>query len=443
MAKLKSQFECQQCGATQSKWSGQCLACQAWNSLVETAPVVSSGKAKMIPAKALALSEIPTSDTVQRMHLGSQELSLVVGGGLVPGSVTLLTGEPGIGKSTLLSQLTLFTASKHGTVLYVTGEESPTQVNMRLDRLSSAKKTSKEAKDKIFLLPETRTEVIAATIEAMRPSLTIVDSIQTLSTERLSGMAGSVGQVRESGNILVEVAKRTGSTMVIVGHVTKEGQLAGPKIVEHMVDTVLFLSGERSHDLRLLRSLKNRFGAVDEVGVFRMGEQGLVDVVDPSGTFVGMVAGAAGAALTITLEGTRPLLIEIQALVHASDAASPRRVATGIEASRLLVLTAVLSKHLGLRLHDKDVFVNVAGGLKVREPAIDLAICAAIYSSVSNQPLPGKTVLVGEVGLLGEIRPVGHMDKRSREAKKLGFSSVIGPETASLVEVFHRLKTKG
>lgn len=362
--------------------------------------------------------------------MGSSELGQVLGGGLVSGSVVLLAGEPGIGKSTLLSQLTLYFASRHGKVLYVCGEESAEQVKLRLDRLSVHKKTSKKAKENVLLFPEVDTDAVVEAMQAEKPIVTIVDSVQSLSTGDLSGMAGSVGQVRESGNRILNVAKRHDLSTFIVGHVTKAGSIAGPKVLEHMVDAVLNLSGERSGGLRILKAMKNRFGAVDEVGVFEMTDSGLADVTNPSVAFLDeAVSGVPGSCVTVVMEGTRPILAEVQALVVKSGLASPRRVAEGVKASRLQVLCAVLEKRAGVKLYDQDVFVNVAGGMKIDEPAADLAVALAIAGSAREKAMPEKMAAIGEVGLLGEIRKVNFLEKRVKEARKLGFKQVVSVET--------------
>lgn len=435
MAKVKSLFECQKCGQTQPRWSGQCPSCGSWNSLVET--VVStgvksheSGVKKAASVKLQKLSQVDTSNkSFARLEVGSQELSQVLGNGMVVGSVVLIAGEPGIGKSTLLSQLTLYFATKHGKVLYVCGEESVYQVKLRLERLSGHKKTSAKAMDNILLLPETNTDAVVATMEMEKPILTIIDSIQTLTAEGLTGMAGSVGQVRESGNRILQSAKHNGLSTFIVGHVTKGGSIAGPKVLEHMVDAVLALEGERSSNLRLLRAMKNRFGTVDEVGVFSMNDAGLQDVTNPSSAFVGEIQeGVPGSAVAVLMEGTRPILSEIQALVVDSSLPTPRRVAEGVKLSRLNVICAVLQKHGGIGLGDKDVFVNAVGGMKAHEPAADLAIALAIVSSAKSKVIPSKHVVVGEVGLLGEVRKVSMTEKRVKEAKKLGYSQVVSSQ---------------
>lgn len=442
-AKLKTVYVCDNCGEDFPKWQGQCSNCGEWNTLVETKVSTREGtkhkaqSTKGSGGEIYKLSEVEAAGKEERLEVGSRELAQVLGGpstpstssvesgsglqGLVKGSVALLAGEPGIGKSTLLSQLTLYFASKHGKVLYVCGEESAGQVKLRLDRLSKHKKTTKKAKDNVLLMPEVSTEEVVAAMEREKPVLVIVDSIQTLTCEDLTGMAGSVGQVRESGNRIMRSAKSLGLSVFLVGHVTKQGSIAGPKVLEHMVDTVLSLEGERSGTLRVLRSMKNRFGAVDEVAVYQMESAGLTEVSDPSSLFLGEFERAPGRCVTVVMEGTRPLLVEIQALVVKSNAPNPRVVAHGFKQSRLQVLLAVLQRHVGLKLYDKDVFVNVTSGLKVDEPAADLAVCLAIASSLKDKSLPEKSVAFGEVGLLGEVRGVVGEEKREKEARKLGY----------------------
>lgn len=446
MPRSTTVYECQQCGATQPKWSGQCDGCGSWNSLVESiatsykrASYANASERQASLSKVYKLSEVDISSAnFSRLEVGSQELSQVLGNGLVRGSVSLLAGEPGIGKSTLLSQLTLYFAAKHGPVLYVCGEEAPQQVKLRLDRLSVHKKTPAAVKDNIWLYPETNTDAIVQVMASKKPILTIIDSIQTITCEDLTGMAGSVGQVRESGNRIMNLAKSQGLTTFIVGHVTKGGSIAGPKVLEHMVDAVLTITGERSSSLRLLRTVKNRFGAVDEVGVFSMSDAGLVDVTNPGSAFVADIqSGVPGSAVTVLMEGTRPILAEIQALVVPSSLPTPRRVAEGVKLSRVNVICAVLEKHARLKLGDKDIFVNAAGGIRAHEPAADLAIALAIASSAKSKALPKKQVVVGEVGLLGEIRPVSFTDRREREAKKLGYLSLVSTKDKSLVSLIN------
>ena len=356
----------------------------------------------------------------------------MLGGGLVPGSVVLLAGEPGIGKSTLLTQLAMTLGGKTVgsvlTVLYVCGEESPEQIKLRIMRLKRTDLSERSVLSLSFLPTTDVDEVIS---QAGNPSLMIVDSIQTMATEDLTGMAGSVGQIRECAYRLLNLAKETGVPVFLVGHVTKEGAIAGPKVLEHLVDTVLYLEGDKHHEFRILRSQKNRFGPVDEVGVFTMSGSGLIEVNNPSDVFLEeRQKNVAGSCVAIVMEGTRPVLVEIQALVVPSQLAMPRRVASGIDQRRLQLLVAVLSKRLRLPLATDDVYVNVAGGLNLKEPAADLAVCLAIVSSFKNKPVGAKTAAFGEVGLLGEIRKVSWSEKRIKEAKKLGYSQIISPGTA-------------
>jgi len=371
--------------------------------------------------KAVRLSELGADKIkIDRFSSGSSEFDRVLGGGIVPGSVVLVAGEPGIGKSTLLTQLALRQAQEKLITLYVCGEESPDQVAMRIRRMGKAKN------QEMLMLPTTDVDQIVAVAEKEKPGLMIVDSIQTLTTGDLAGMAGSVGQVRESGNRLIALAKNSGTAVFVVGHVTKDGTVAGPKVLEHMVDAVLTLEGEKTGMWRILRAQKYRFGATDEVGVFEMREEGMMDVANPSGLFLEeSQAGVAGSAVVALMEGTRPVMVEIQALTVESNLLVPRRVASGVPLAKMQLLIAVLQKHARLGLGNRDCFVNVAGGLKVTEPAADLAIAMALASSFTNKPLPKNTVLVGEVGLLGEVRKVTFLEKRIKEAKKLGFSQVI------------------
>jgi DNA repair protein RadA/Sms len=429
MAKAKTVFVCQQCGAESPKWVGQCPDCRAWNSLIEEVKAVQprtgfGGRVRSTGnvAKVIHLTDIDTKKaSFARISTGSAELDRVLGGGVVPGSVVLVAGEPGIGKSTLLTQLAMHVAQQ---VLYVCGEESVEQVGMRVERLASGKKPSD-----IAFLASTNVDEIVATGGQEKPAVMIVDSIQTLNTSDLTGMAGSVGQIRESCFRLIEFAKQSGIAVFIVGHVTKGGDIAGPKVLEHMVDAVLQLEGERTGMWRILRAQKNRFGATDEVGVFSMIEGGMADVANPSGAFLEEAqAGVPGSAIVAIMEGTRPVLVEVQALVVESQLPVPRRVAQGINVNKLQVLAAVLQKRANLNLGTRDIFVNVAGGLNLKEPAADLGICLAIASSFMGKALPPQAVLVGEVGLLGEIRRVSFLEKRVKEAKKLGYELAITPE---------------
>jgi DNA repair protein RadA/Sms len=419
----KTRFVCQNCGNEALKWAGRCNGCGEWNTLVET--VVSTKKSNSRFSisqprhQVVKFQDIKGKDVV-RVKSGIGELDRVLGGGLVPGSVVLLAGEPGIGKSTLLTQL----AVKLGqSVLYVCGEESPEQIKMRIMRLG-------RGGDKLAFLPTIDVDEVVAS--AGQPALMIVDSIQTMATADLTGMAGSVGQIRECAFRLLNFAKNSGTVVFLVGHITKEGAIAGPKILEHLVDTVLYLEGDRRHEFRILRSQKNRFGSVDEVGVFQMTDAGLQEFANPSDIFLEeRQKNVAGSCVAVVMEGTRPMLVEIQALVVPSQLAVPRRVASGIDLKRLTLLTAVLSKRLKLPLGSYDVFVNVAGGLNLKEPAADLAVCLAVISSFKNQPVGVKTAAFGEVGLLGEVRKVSFAAKRLAEAKKLGYSRVISPATAA------------
>jgi len=431
--KIRSVFVCQQCGAKSPKWVGRCPECGGWNTMVETQEEFKVQSSKFKVARAVAkpqkLSEIKFSKK-PRLSSGISELDRVLGGGIVPGSVILLAGEPGIGKSTLLLEL----GAKIGG-LYVSGEESLSQVKLRAERLGI--KT-----DELLFLAETNVDIITSTIEqlnnqAMKQSnneaikhlAVIIDSIQTLYTEDLMGTPGSVGQVRECANRLLKIAKSKDIPLFLIGHITKEGVIAGPKVLEHLVDTVLYLEGEKFGTARLLRATKNRFGPTDEVGVFQMTDKGMESVNNPSALFLASKAGKTpGSVVVATLEGTRPLLVEIQALVVSSQLAVPRRVSQGIDYNRLQMIIAVLTKILRLPLGGFDIYVNVTGGLKIEEPAADLGVALAIYSSFKNFALPPKTAVWGELGLLGEIREVGGSRQREKEARRLGFTNIISPQ---------------
>ena len=419
--KTKSQFVCQQCGYSQSQWAGKCPNCESWNSMVETTFTETRNSKHEIRNKSqiINLKDIKATDG-KRMKTGEAELDSVLGGGLVAGMVVLVAGEPGIGKSTLLTQVVLQCQGlgAKGQVLYVCGEESASQIALRVKRLS----TKHLALSTFFLLESTDVDDIVTKIEETKPGLVIVDSIQTMTTEDLTGVAGSVGQVRECAQRLALSAKRSDIPLFMVGHVTKEGTIAGPRVLEHIVDTVLWFEGERSQALRLIRAVKNRFGPTDEVGVFEMTEKGLVGVDNPSKMLLAeRVKDVPGSVISVVLEGTRPMLVEIQALTAASQLAVPRRVATGIDMARLQMLVAVLSRRVGLSLGDMDIFVNVTGGIRLADRGIDLAICLAIASSFLNKKLSSDVAAVGEVGLLGEVRKIGGLDKRIKEAKKLGY----------------------
>lgn len=416
---LHSKYVCQQCGYESTGWLGKCPNCNQWNTLVETVIAVNpksktlnSRKSQNSNVKIQKLSDIKKTAT-KRISTKISELDRVLGGGLVPGQVVLIAGEPGIGKSTLLTQL----ASNLVNVLYVCGEESASQVAIRADRLGVKKA-------EIELLEDTNVDRVIELINS--PSAVIVDSIQTMTTEDLSGMAGSVGQVRECAFRLLKCAKEKNIPLFLVGHVTKEGTVAGPAVLAHIVDTVLWFEGDKTLTMRVLRAVKNRFGPTDEVGVFEMRDQGLYSFKDIEKAFLEKnVKNVSGSVVTSIMQGTRPLLVEIQALVVPTKLAIPRRIAQGIDSKKLELLLAVLTRRCGLPLYDFDVFVNVAGGLKVAEPASDLAVCLSIASAYFDKPVSVKTIAIGEVGLLGEIREVSAQDKRIKEAKRMGFDNAI------------------
>jgi DNA repair protein RadA/Sms len=435
--KPRSAYVCNACGAQQPKWSGQCPDCGAWNSIEEvpaapTAPARGGwaggggqGGAAVSPGAVLSLADVsPEQQT--RAPSGLTELDRVLGGGLVPGSVVLIGGDPGIGKSTLLLQAAAAVGARV-PVLYVTGEESPQQVSLRAHRLGLAADDAAQA-GSLRLLAETGVEQILATAAAERPRVLIVDSIQTLWTDTLASAPGSVSQVRETAAQLVRFAKLTGTTVFLVGHVTKEGALAGPRVLEHMVDTVLYFEGEPDGAHRLIRAVKNRFGAVNELGVFAMTDRGLREVRNPSAIFLSRHdRPVPGSVVLVTREGTRPMLVEVQALVDQSPLANPRRVAVGLEQNRLAMLLAVLHRHGGVGMFDQDVFVNAVGGVRVTETAADLALLLAVLSSHRDRPLPLDLAVFGEIGLSGEIRPVPNGPDRLREAAKHGLKQAIAP----------------
>lgn len=431
MARAQSRYVCQACGVAVLRWEGQCRGCGMWNSLVETvvreaprrAPATSTAGA----LQPIALAAAGPLDDDERLSIGIGELDRVLGGGVVAGSVVLLGGEPGIGKSTLLMQVAAGIAARAegGPVLYATGEESVAQVRLRARRLGLA---SGPIGDAIRVVAATEVGGIATLARAERPALLVVDSVQTIVSEELDGPPGSVGQVREATLRLTEVAKVEGIPVVLVGHVTKDGTLAGPKTLEHLVDVVLGLEGDRSGGLRLLRAAKNRYGSTEEVGVFEMGERGLVEVADPARAFlVEHDAPAPGSVVAPTLEGSRTLLVEVQALVVPTGAPSPRRTASGVDPGRLALLVAVLGRRAGIGLASHDVYANLAGGLTAGEPGLDLPLALALASSLRDRPVASGTVAIGEVGLLGELRAVGGLDRRLREAARLGFRRAIVP----------------
>ena len=426
MAKEKSIYICTECGGTSAKWLGKCPGCNAWNTLVEGIEEAPSKNRLNTAARGLVasqpvatLSEIEASD-VDRQPTGLDELDRVLGGGIVAGGVVLIGGDPGIGKSTLLLQA-LDSLSRNLKTLYVTGEESGAQVALRSRRLGLGA-------SQVRVLAEIQLEKIMATLEHEQPAVCVIDSIQTVYSDQLSSAPGSVAQVRECAAQLTRIAKRTGITIVLVGHVTKEGALAGPRVLEHIVDTVLYFEGDTHSSFRLVRAIKNRFGAVNEIGVFAMTEKGLKGVSNPSAIFLSTHGEPVpGACVLVTLEGTRPLLVEIQALVD-SGGPSPRRLSVGIERDRLAMMLAVLHRHAGIAMFDQDVFVNAVGGVRISEPAADLAVMLAIQSSLRGRPLPRGFIAFGEVGLAGEVRPAPRGQERLKEAAKLGFSVAIVPK---------------
>ncbi|MCA9369282.1 DNA repair protein RadA [Candidatus Woesebacteria bacterium] len=450
MAKSKSLFVCQECGWSAPRWSGQCGSCGEWNTLVEEVSEVLTKKKvskTQISNSLVSLPEVEAlSGAKSRFSTGIGEFDRVLGGekdnkGMVPGAVMLIGGEPGIGKSTILTQMlveVLRSSPKSSKtdkpLMYVCGEENPSQIALRLERIAG-KKLSTAQQQRLLFVTSTDVDVITTHMEKQQPALVVVDSIQTVTTSELSGVAGSVGQVRECTDKITTMAKKHHIPTFLVGHVTKDGKISGPKVLEHIVDSVLELSGERTADLRLLRAIKNRFGATDEVGVFRVREFGYESVVNPSEIFLSEDDGdVAGAATVCVMEGTRPLLLEIQALVIGSQLAMPRRVGRGIQLSRTQVMAAVLQKHCRIPLGTNDIFVSVAGGFDIKEPAIDLGLAVAMASSLSNKPIPKRTVFVGEVGLLGEIRSVNLLERRIKEAKRLGFEHIVSKKTHARVE---------
>jgi len=424
MAKPKSVYSCTECGGQVLKWQGQCPHCQQWNTLVETVAEAAptSNRFSLIAdvGKIQRLSEVEAREE-SRIPSGVSEFDRVLGGGLVAGSVVLIGGDPGIGKSTLLLQ-SLGEIGASRRVLYVSGEESPQQIALRARRLGL------DARH-VHVLAEINLEKIQAVITGDKPEVAVIDSIQTLYSGALQSAPGSVAQVRECAAQLTRLAKASGTTVIFVGHVTKEGALAGPRVLEHMVDTVLYFEGDTHSSFRLVRAFKNRFGAVNELGVFAMTDKGLKGVSNPSALFLSQHGGeVAGSCVMVTQEGTRPLLVEIQALVDEAHAPNPRRLSVGLEQNRLALLLAVLHRHAGIACFDQDVFVNAVGGVRITEPAADLAVLMAIVSSLRNRPLPTKLVVFGEVGLAGEVRPVQRGQERLKEAAKLGFTQALIPK---------------
>ncbi len=425
MAKTKVQFACSSCGSVFPKWAGQCADCGEWNTLVEQMQSPKSSRSERFAGYAGDASQIHTMaevdlQEVPRVGTRLSELDRVLGGGLVPGSVILIGGDPGIGKSTILLQAMCLLSESLPT-LYVTGEESLQQVTMRAHRLGLNG-------EKLKLLTETQVESVIAQAQKEKPKIMVVDSIQTIYTEQLQSAPGGVAQVRESAAVLVRYAKQNNVALFVVGHVTKDGALAGPRVLEHMVDAVLYFEGERDGRYRILRAVKNRFGAVNELGVFAMTETGLKEVKNPSAIFLSRFEQrVSGSVVMVTWEGSRPLLVEVQALVDESHLGNPRRVTVGLEQNRLAMLLAVLNRHGGVATYDQDVFVNVVGGVRVMETSADLALICAVISSLKNRPLPQDLIIFGEVGLAGEIRPVPNGQERLREAAKHGFKRAIVP----------------
>ena len=422
MAKNKTVFVCNECGYESPKWMGKCPACNAWNTFFEEKVVTSSNSSKKKEvSKPIELNKIE-GKTEAKIHTGFNELDRVLGGGLVNGSLILLGGEPGIGKSTLILQI-CNKIKTDGKVLYVSGEESGEQIKLRADRLGVKN-------NNLLFLSETNIENIEENILSINPKLVIIDSIQTMYSDEITSAAGSVSQVREITAKIMRTCKENGVTTILIGHVTKDGNIAGPRVLEHMVDTVLYLEGERYFSYRMLRGVKNRFGSTNEIGMFEMEAEGLVEITDPSKILISeRDDNPSGSVVIASMEGTRPLLIELQALTTPTVYGLPRRTANGIEYNRLAVLIAVLEKKVGLNLGNQDVYLNVVSGLKINEPAIDLGIIAATVSSFKNLPIDKGTVVLGEVGLTGEIRSVNLIDKRLKEAEKLGFKKCIIPET--------------
>lgn len=449
MPKSYSQYICEKCGRVAAAPMGRCPQCGAWNSMIEkiiaapppASPAHAARSGLSGPSRPRRLSEI-SGDVEERLPLGIGEFARVLGGGVVPGSIILIGGDPGIGKSTLLLQLALEMA-RLSPVLYVSGEESERQIKMRALRLLRSPDGERPSRDDLsldipsdlYLVTETNLTIILDHIAEMHPQILILDSVQTTYIPEVDSSAGSVTQVRETASRLRELAKSSGLAVFLIGHVTKEGAIAGPRILEHIVDTVLYLEGDRFQSYRLLRSVKNRFGATSEVGVFEMRERGMAEIANPSEAFLAeRMVNAPGSAIAVTMEGTRPLLVEIQGLTSPTSFGNARRTPNGVDFNRLLLIAAVLTRRLGLRLGEQDIFVNVVGGLQIDEPAADLAIAAAIASSIRNQPVRAETVLIGEVGLSGELRMVGQMPARLREAAKLGFKTAIVPRRLRRVE---------
>ncbi|NGQ91565.1 DNA repair protein RadA [Rhodobacter sp. HX-7-19] len=427
MSKSSPAFTCTACGAVHRKWAGKCDACGAWNSIVEEAPLSTGPKSLGAKGKTIPLTDLATEEAPPpRAASGMEELDRVLGGGLVPASAILVGGDPGIGKSTLLLQATASFARRGLKCLYISGEEAAAQVRMRAQRLGLTDAP-------VALGAETALRDILTTLDAERPQLAVIDSIQTMWLDTVEAAPGSVSQVRAAAHELVTFAKRRGVAIILVGHVTKEGQIAGPRVVEHMVDTVLYFEGERGHQFRILRAVKNRFGPADEIGVFEMTGDGLSQVTNPSALFLSdRGQSSPGSAVFAGIEGTRPVLTEIQALVAPSNLGTPRRTVVGLDSGRLSTILAVLESRCGIPFAGLDVFLNVAGGMRVSEPAADLAVAAALLSAREDVALPPDMVLFGEISLSGALRPVGQTENRLKEASKLGFSQAIAPDRSKI-----------
>ncbi len=426
MAKAKgSVFFCGECGYESTKWLGKCPACGSWNTMLEQKKISSVPSINNLAyAHAIPLADVTTTAS-GRVSSGIGELDRVLGGGIVPGSVTLLGGDPGIGKSTLLMQ-TAAELTKQGTVLYVTGEESASQLKLRAERLGVG--------GDMLILAENDLSAIESEVDRIKPAYVMIDSIQTMYSADCSGSNGSISQIREATSLITRMAKRTGAATFIVGHVTKDGAIAGPRILEHMVDTVLYFEGDRQDSFRLLRSVKNRFGSTDEIGVFEMRSTGMAEISDPSTLFI-TGTDLPGCAVTCAMEGTRPMMVEVQALLSTSPFSNPRRMAAGLDNNRLVLLLAVLEKKAGLRFYDKDVYTNVVGGIRLDERACDLAVAMCIAGAGADIALPPRTAILGELSLTGEVRPVNRLDKRIQECARLGFSHIVVPNSDTLPKV--------
>ncbi len=426
MAKAKgSVFFCGECGYESTKWLGKCPACGSWNTMLEQKKISSVPSINNLTyAHAIPLADVTTTAS-GRVSSGIGELDRVLGGGIVPGSVTLLGGDPGIGKSTLLMQ-TAAELTKQGTVLYVTGEESASQLKLRAERLGVG--------GDMLILAENDLSAIESEVDRLKPAYVMIDSIQTMYSADCSGTNGSISQIREATSLITRMAKRTGAATFIVGHVTKDGAIAGPRILEHMVDTVLYFEGDRQDSFRLLRSVKNRFGSTDEIGVFEMRSTGMAEISDPSTLFI-TGTDLPGCAVTCAMEGTRPMMVEVQALLSISPFSNPRRMAAGLDNNRLVLLLAVLEKKAGLRFYDKDVYTNVVGGIRLDERACDLAVAMCIAGAGADIALPPRTAILGELSLTGEVRPVNRLDKRIQECARLGFSHIVVPNSDTLPKV--------